>query len=455
MRRIHVVLATVFFITCFIAGGAWGQLTAEEIDRLGKDLTPMGAIKAGNAEGTIPAWEGGILEFPAGYTDGGYFVDPFKEDKVQFKITTQNVDEYGDKLTAGHKALLKQYDTFYMNVYPTRRSASYAQVIYDGTRKVAATAELVDDGNGISNSIQGYPFPIPKTGLEVMWNVMIRPHAYPGFFERQHIIAAVTRSGKYDLVRMKDYGFLNYWHEDSTLENLNNMQWMYRREITAPAKMAGGVLLLHETLNQAQSARKAWVYNPGQRRVRRAPEFAFDNPWEGSDGLMTIDQATIFNGSPEKYDWKLIGKKEIYVPYNSYLFNSHELKYKDILTPLHPAPQYMRYELHRVFVVEGTLKEGQRHIYKRRTIYVDEDTWVPVCADLYDNRDQLWRVSEEHSVNYYNVPLVTYAAEIHYDLQVGRYVSAFMHNEEPPWNVGVDFDRKLFSTQALRRSGRR
>lgn len=455
MRRKLFVLAGTALIVCLVAGSAWAKITPEEIARLGKDLTPMGAVQAGNADGSIPAWEGGILELPAGYTKGSPHIDPFSDDKVKFVITGKNVDQYSDNLTVGHRALLKSYDSFSMNVYPTRRSASFPQVVYDGTREVAAVAELVDDGNGVANAIKGYPFPIPKSGIEVMWNLMIRPHCYPGWTERQHVVAAVTRGGDYSLVKFKDWGFLNYWYKDTTLENLDNLQWMYRRDTISPARMAGTILLVHETLNQTQDARKAWVYNPGQRRVRRAPEFAFDSPWEGSDGLMTVDQATVFNGSPEKYDWKLVGKKELYIPYNSYQMNSRDLKYKDILRPLHPNPEHLRYELHRVWVVEGTLKEGQRHIYKRRTIYVDEDTWVPVASDLYDNRDQLWRFSEEHSINYYDVPLVTYAGEMHYDLQIGRYAAAFLSNEEPPWNVGVDYDTNVLSTQALRRAGRR
>ena len=189
--------------------------------------------------------------------------------------------------------------------------------------------------------------------------------------------------------------------------------------------------------------------------MRRAPNVAFDNPKEGGDGLTTSDTVDMYNGSPERYDWTLVGKKEIYVPYNSYLLASDTLKYKDILTPLHLNPDYLRYELHRVWVVEANLKEGMRHIYKKRTFYIDEDSWQILAMDQYDSRDQLWRVSEGHCINYYDVPTFWSAVEVHYDLQSGRYIAINLHNEHPEYNFDVSFDPTEFSPGDLRRSGKR
>ena len=64
----------------------------------------------------------------------------------------------------------------------------------------------------------------------------------------------------------------------------------------APARLAGEVLLVQETLDQSIENRRAWVYNPGQRRVRRAPNVAFDNPGTNSDNLRTSDQFDMYNG---------------------------------------------------------------------------------------------------------------------------------------------------------------
>ena len=213
---------------------------------------------------------------------------------------------------------------------------------------------------------------------------------------------------------------------------------------------------MHETLNQNIEPRKAWVYKPGQRRVRRAPNVAFDNPGTAADGLRTSDQFDMYNGSPERYDWELVGKKEIYVPYNSYKLHSKELKYDDILSPLHMNPDHLRYELHRVWVVDAVLKPGSGHLYKRRTFYIDEDSWQILHVDQYDNRDQLWRVSEAHVINYYDVPVVWTTVEAHYDLQSGRYLAMGLNNEESfTADFSVKKDSSDFTVSALRRSGRR
>ena len=49
---------------------AFAKVPESELARLGQDLTPSGAEKAGNADGTIPAWTGGLTEAPAGFVEG-------------------------------------------------------------------------------------------------------------------------------------------------------------------------------------------------------------------------------------------------------------------------------------------------------------------------------------------------------------------------------------------------
>jgi len=443
--------------TALVLGGmssvTWAAATPAEIARLGADLTSFGAEKAGNADGTIPVWDGGITAPPAGYKPGDHHPDPYAGDQVLFTITPENMDRYADKLTAGHKALLKTYDTFSMRVYPTRRSASVPQRIYDATRRDAAAAELEEGGNGVTGAINGIPFPIPKSGIEIIWNHILR---YRGdSVIRKFSQAPLTRRGDYTLVQFHEDAYFRYSHADMTKEKLGNTIFMFKQKILGPARLAGQVLLVHETLNQNKENRKAWVYNPGQRRVRRAPNVAFDNPKNGGDGLTTSDTLDMYNGSPERYDWKLVGKREIYVPYNSYRLHSDQLKYADILTPQHMNPEHLRYELHRVWVVEGTLKEGTRHTYKRRTFYVDEDSWQILAMDQYDNRDQLWRVSEGHGINYYEVPTYWTTVEVHYDLQSGRYLAIGMNNEVEMYDFGATYTPADFSIGALRREGRR
>lgn len=428
------------------------QLPPGEVARLGADLTPLGGERAGGAGGAIPEWTGGIAEPPPGYVLGEHHRDPYPGDRPALVIDGSNLDRHRGRLSVGHQRMLELYPSFRMPVYPTRRSASAPQRIYDATRAVAATARLVDDGNGVAGATVGIPFPVPRSGLEAVWNHLLR---YRG--ETVSCVigqAAVTRGGDYTLVKFGIEFELRYSLPGMTEERLNNRMVLFKQRVLAPARLAGGLLLVHETMNQVREPRHAWTYNPGQRRVRRAPNVAYDNPGTTSDGLRTSDQLDMFNGAVDRYDWRLVGKRELYVPYNSYRLHSDRVGFDDILTPLHVNPDLLRYELHRVWVVEATLKEGARHIYKRRTLYIDEDSWQILVADIYDNRDQVWRVSEGHVINYYEKPLTWPTLEVHTDLQAGRYLAYGLDNEFRmcTWDpVAVSRD---FTPQALRREGR-
>jgi len=448
LKKKHILIALIFVSAMVMA-----ELPPDQIARLGKDLTPIGAEKAGNADGTIPAWEGGITTPPDNYSPGMHHPDPYASDAVSFTITKANVDKYKEHLTPGLIAMLNTYPSFKMKVYPTHRSAGYPQFIYDATKKCAATAKLAEGGNGVLDSVIGYPFPIPKNGNEVIWNHLLR---YRGQSVMRFIAqAAPSRKGKYTLVQFEDEFLIIYNKVGMKYEDLHNKILLFKQKVIAPANLAGGILLAHETMNQVIEPRKAWLYNPGQRRVRRAPNVAYDNPGTAADGMRTSDQFDMFNGAPDRYDWKLIGKKEIYIPYNSYKLHSDKLKYKDILTPLHINPEYTRYELHRVWVVDAKLKAGARHLYKRRTFYIDEDSWQVMLVDQYDNRDQLWRVSEGHSIQYYDCPAFWSTLEVHTDLQAGRYLAIGLDNESKMYNFHNPSEEKDFTPAALRRAGNR
>ncbi|MDE0111281.1 MAG: DUF1329 domain-containing protein [Albidovulum sp.] len=436
-----------------VATAASAELSADQIARLGNDLTPLGGVRAGNSSGTIPDWTGGITRPPRGYRIGEHHRDPYAGDKPLFVISPANVDRYRNRLSVGHQRMLETYPSFRMPVYPTRRSASAPNRIYDATRRIAANARLVDGGNGVGNAVIGIPFPIPKNGLEVIWNHLLR---YRGESVACTLgQAAVTRGGNYNLVKQSLEIELRYSLPNMTTERLGNTMILYKQKTLSPARLAGDIVLVHETINQVRQPRNAWTYNPGQRRVRRAPNLAYDNPGTSSDGLRTSDQVDMFNGAVDRYDWKLVGKREMYVPYNSYRLHSDRLSFSDILKPLHVNPNHLRYELHRVWVVEATLKKGSQHIYKRRTFYVDEDSWQILVADIYDNRDQLWRVSEGHVVNYYEKPLIWPTLEVHTDLQAGRYFAFGLDNEFPMCTWDTKLKSRDFTPAALRREGRR
>lgn len=424
---------------------------AQTADDLGKSLTPLGAIKAGNADGTIPAWTGGITTPPASYTKGMHHPDPFADDRILFSITAENYTQYQDKLSPGQIAMLKRYPDFKLNVYPTHRSASAPQRIYDASIANAKTAKLVADGNGFENAKIGVPFPIPQTGAEAMWNHLTRWRGEA--FTRRIGQANPTTSGSYTMVMFEDDLMFPYSKTSYTTDQ-NRIGYLMQR-IVAPARQAGEILLVHETANQVKEPRQAWTYNPGQRRVRKAPNVAYDNPGSGSDGLRTNDQFDQFNGALDRYNWKLVGRTEMYVPYNSYKIHSDKVSYDDIIKPGHLNPELTRYELHRVWVVEAALKEGTRHIYPRRTFYLDEDSWQILAGDMYDAQGDIWRVQEAHPVNYYEVPTFYSTLDVSYDLKSGRYTATGFDNQERMYNFDAKLTDADFTPAALRRAGKR
>ncbi|HAH97818.1 MAG TPA: DUF1329 domain-containing protein [Verrucomicrobiales bacterium] len=454
MKRntLFVSMTAVVFLGALMIAEA--EITEEEVARLGKDLTPLGGEMAGNADGTIPKYEGGITKPVLGYKSGDHHPDPFADDDVLFTINAGNINQYADKLTDGHQALLRQYpDTYKMPVYPTRRSASVPKHRSDKVREFATRIKLVNEGNGVNIYAGCIPFPIPKNGLEVIWNHLLRYRGVTGI--RKVGQAAPTRSGKYTLVQLEENWLWPYQASGKAVDKGNNILCYFEQKITSPARLAGTILMVHETLDQVVQPRKAWSYNTGQRRVRRAPNVAYDNPGTASDGMRTTDQLDMFNGSPDRYDWKLLGKKEMYVPYNSYKLHSDKLKVSDIIKPLHINQDLTRYELHRVWVVDASLKSGKRHIYKKRRFYIDEDSWSVLSVDQYDNQDRMWRVSEAHSINYYDLLSFFTTLDVHTDILSGRYLAHGLDNENDMYDFEYQTKASDYTPASLRRRGRR
>ncbi len=435
-------------------GQAFAGAQPDQIHRLSEDLTPMGSERAGNAAGTIPEWTGGITTPPAGYSPGDHHPNPWPEDKPLYRVTGANYQEYAEQLSPGQMATFAKYpDTYYMDVYQSRRSTSFPEHIYEMTAKNGATASLADNGEGVLDAAEGYPFPFPENAYELMWNHKLKYKGTGGV--RYNNQVAPTTDGNFTTTVIREELLGLYYKRGVTIEEINNILLYFFQEIESPARLAGNILLVHETLNQTALPRQAWIYNPGQRRVRRAPNVAYDNPGTGSDGLRTNDMTDMFNGAMDRFDWEMVGKKEMLIPYNSYGAHAEGITNDEFVMPGHLNPALMRYELHRVWVVDATLKEGVRHINARRTFYLDEDSYQIVLIDHYDGRGQLWRASECHSVNYYEVPTLWSTIEAHYDLQSGRYVAQGFDNTMPVNTFNVELNPSQFTPAALRTRGRR
>ena len=439
-------------LSLLLCTSAMAAVSPEEAAKLETTLTPVGAERAGNADGTIPAWTGGLAKNAGAVDSAGFLADPYGGEHALFSITSQNVEQYKSRLSPGQVAMFKRYPDYRMNVYPTHRSANVPPSIVEAARKNALNTTLVAGGNGLEHFTKAYPFPIPGNGLEVIWNHITR---YRGDSVKRQMVQIVPDvQGNGTPVTFAHQYVLRESLADYDPAKPSNVLFYNKQTVVAPARLAGNVELVHETLDQVKEPRQAWIYNAGQRRVRRAPQVAYDGPGTASDGMRTSDNYDMFSGAPDRYDWKLVGKREMYIPYNSYRLNSPDLKYDDIVKPGHINQDLTRYELHRVWEVVGTLKSGERNIYGQRHFYLDEDSWQIAVSELYDGRGQLWRVGEGHEMTFYTELATGYAAESLYDILAGRYVTFGLNNEE---KRGYQFGQKAsmadFTPAALRNAG--
>jgi len=449
----YILITFIFFPLNII----YGKVIQEEAKKLGKTgtlLTPVGAQREGNQEGSIPEWTGGVTIIPAGYKKGDFHPCPFKKDEKLFTINFENYKQYITKLTPGIIALIKNYrKTFYMNIYKTHRTASFPDWVYDALIENALNAEIIENGNGIKSAKTTSPFPIPKSGIEAIWNHIL---GFRGtYISRYGAQSAIMKDGSFTIIKMVEKLYTIYAQPKISINDLEkqNIITFFMQYITSPPRMAGNALLVFEHLNQVMYPRKSWVYNSGQRRVRRTPNIAYDYPGTASDGLRTTDDWNGFNGAPDRYTWKLLGKKEMYVPYNCYNLHSNKVKYSQILKPNHINQKLVRYELHRVWVVEANLIKTFRHVYKKRVFYLDEDSWLCLAAEMYDKRDQLYRVLLSHVINYYDLPTIFTTLDIYHDLYSRRYVACQLDNEEKMVDFKTKLTKKDFTINALRRAG--
>lgn len=449
-----VTFASGLLVSALISTPVVAKISAAEAAKLGKSLTPIGAEKAGNGD-TIPEWTGGLTQAPSCYKGGSFLCNPFPNDKPLFTITASNYTEHKDKLTDGHIALFKKYKNYKMPIYQTRRTSTYPDKVFASTAVNAVTTTLSQGGNGLQNfDPWGTPFPEPQSGVEAIWNHIVRYRG--GSVTRTTGQATPQANGSYSIVMFEDQFAFRPTVKDLGPDEAKNILFYFKQQVKSPARLAGNVLLVHETIDQVKEPRNAWLYNAGQRRVRRAPQVSYDGPGTAADGLRTTDNFDMYNGAPDRYDWELVGKKEMYIPYNSYKLDEKGVKYSDIVKAGHINQDLTRYELHRVWVVKAKLRSNTRHVYAARTFYLDEDSWQASVIDLYDGRNNLWRVQEAHNMFYYNAKVPWYALETAYDLQNGRYWVFGLENEE---SEGILFSegssKSQWQPQALRRAGRR
>ena len=456
-----MVIATALLGCSFASGLVQAKVSQEQAAKLGGDeFTPMGAEVQGNADGSIPAWTGKIRGLPQGLEysgPGDIYPDPYADEKPLFIISAKNMADHAEKLTDGQKALLKKFpDTFSIPVYPTHRDFRYSELLEKRTAWNALNTQLDNGLDGLKNYTGGAPFPMPANGAEAIWNGRI-VHPTPTMNGTMDDMA-VYLNGNRQIRRQVYVGEFPFSYKENAIgkvdEAIGINAGLVHVTVELPDRQKGQMTIVHEALDQAKNDRMAWVYIPGSRRVRRAPTVGYDTP-DGPGGLVTVDDSLGFNGALDRYDWKLVGKREVYVPYHNYKFDDPKVAYDKLLMPGHANPEYMRYELRRAWVVEASLKQGARHVYAKRRFFLEEDSWQIVMVESYDGRGELWRVGLLNTLYDYAVEGFVARAQVYHDLQSGAYIAMRLVNETAPMNFlaepkGSDY----YSPANLRTMGR-
>jgi Tfp pilus assembly protein PilF len=395
-------------------------------------LTPVGAEAQANADGSIPAWTGGLsrAQWPAGFKPGERLRDPFAGERPLFTISKDNLARYRERLSQGHLALFARYPDYRMPVYATRRSVGYPQEIYEASQANIGRAKLLGP-DALTGAKLGVPFPKPQSGVEVMWNHRTR---YRGnSIEAQTTQAVVTPRGSPQYLKQTERVWFRYGNVNDPIDLAQqNILLYYLTWFGKTRNEVDFLALVHESANSLENPRNIWVLPPGIPRMFRVPPVGYDQPFVGSEGLMFIDMVDMYNGAFDRYVWKLLGKRELYLPYNGYRIGDGSFQYDQLLTPHHFNQDATRYELHRVWVIEATERQGKRHSFGKRTFYVDEDSWNVVLVENEDQSGQLWRFQEGHLLTFYDHSFANTAPMLVYDFKDGRYFASRLSAEDRP-----------------------
>lgn len=391
MKMFGAAIGAALAATTLLGHPVLAAVSADEAAKLKTTLTPMGAERAGNADGTIPAWDGGIPGDLPGPKLGIIPTQIFPDEKQLFQVTSGNAGQYDALLTDGTKALLAKYpDTFHLDVYPTHRTEHAAQSVYDHAFANATSCQTIENGLSLKGCIGGPPFPIPQEGIEVMWNFLLRVEAPSIEYVFKNIVG--NADGSHTLATRNQIAFqYPYYYPDATPESWLGIYAMFRFNTLEPPFKAGESLVIRDTIDP-KNPRLAWQYLVGQRRVRRAPTVAYDTPDFVASGANYFDEVQGLFGALDRFTWKLVGKKELLIPNNNNGLLGVPLD--EAIAVHHLNPDHVRWERHRVWVVEATVAPGKRHAVPKRTYYIDEDTWLIALMDGYDAEGKLWRTTQ-------------------------------------------------------------
>ncbi len=427
-------------IALLAGNGALAAVTPEQAALLKTTLTPMGSERAGSADGLIPPWTGGDTTVPAGWTPDQPMPDMYSGDQKILSINASNMAQYKDRLSDGVMAMMAKYPDFRIDVYPTHRSFAAPQWVYDNIYQNALNAQPAAGGAriGFTGAYGGIPFPIPdadpyQAGAEIMWNHNCRWEGTD--FDR--ILASYVMSHGV-LTLASGYHVHQdspYYKKDGSLATYDGWIRRFQIDYIAPPEINGQQLIELQPTNALNSPTEVWQYLNGQGRVRKAPELTYDTPASSADDVADYDEYFVFYGAEDRYDWKLLGKKEMYIPYNN---NEVALTPAQVMhLPHFLNPDYVRWELHRVWVVDATLHPGDRNVVPHRRFYVDEDTWDATLGDEWDAQGNFWRMEMMLTTVRPEIPATFYENSVVYNLQEDEYVTLGGPFGNPPYNGPV------------------
>ena len=375
-----------------LAGAAFAEVSTDEAKQLGGALTYMGAEKAGNKDGTIPEYTGQVLKVVIDPKNPGLRSDPFANEKPLFSITAQNAAKYADKLD-GMIEMFKIHPNYRMDVYPTHRTSTLPKYVIDNTLKNAIRCKGTQNDLILVGCYGGIPFPIPKSGTQVMWNHLTAFEFYTQSTNSNSFV--VPTSGNPVLVNgaVGAQQWPAYEPGRTTPMEGKEQYWQLRLDYTAPARQVGEKLVLLDPFDTINYGRRAYTYIPGQRRVKLAPDLAYDTPAPTAGGSSNMDDAKGWLGALDRFDFKLVGKKEKFIIANSYKYQDPKVcPFEKTLTPKFPNPECVRWELRRVWAVDGTVKPQFRHTSPKRNLFWDEDGFAGGVSENYDASGKLYRV---------------------------------------------------------------
>ena len=387
-------------------------------------LAVTGAEVAGNADGSIPPWKQEADGPLPGWSEGKSRVRfaPYASEKPIYVIDQRNVDRYAHLLPAGAIALFRSKPGYTMPVYQTHRSCRVPEFVASNTMRHKGAARIAANGWSIENAVlPSIPFPQPRSGIEALWNYLLLYQGAGIEWLNNRVYLSSYNAGGEPLIFNGDTRVYYPWaapgeHRMQAGDLKQGLQIFSKY----PPSLNGQAIVQRFYFDRPPDS---FYFHPGQRRVRRMPSYTYDAPLIGFERTYPNDSIGIFSGNPDRFEWKLKGKRELIIPYNVFNFTDKDADGMSIFGRDYVLASGRRYELHRVWVIEGNLRPGMRHSTPRKILYLDEDSWAAAAGEDYDADGKLVRYKEAAVVPIWEIKACTSQfSMILYDFVQNRYL---------------------------------